>query len=41
MDDYPTHGNKRNTETSLIFIKGILVPEQGKHPREGWGGEHA
>jgi hypothetical protein len=35
MDNYPTHKNKRSTEASLIFIKGILVLEQGKHPREG------
>jgi hypothetical protein len=35
MDNGPTHKNKSSIETSLIFIKGILVPEQGKHPREG------
>jgi hypothetical protein len=35
MDNYPTHKNKRSIETSLIFIKGRLVPEQAKHPREG------
>jgi hypothetical protein len=38
MDNYVTHKNKRSTEASLIFRKGILVPEQGEHPREGRGG---
>jgi hypothetical protein len=35
MGNCAIHKNKRSVETSLIFIKAILVPEQGKHPREG------